>query len=366
MLKGVHCIKGFVSLEEHEKCMLSEPGPPCGIPPTVLQIITRPNAEREASGVKFSPSSLSACHRQAVLKGEHDWFLDVKQAYKMVRGTIVHEGLSHEPAPPGVLGVVRELRMAAPIQTKYGVQTFHGKADEILLLRTEIIMSEQQVNERGELLTMQGRVRLYVKLTDFKTKSEVGHDLIEAEREHVDQINMYAWLIQQFLPVYLNSVRSGFSLITEPVDVPMEPHLFLNDGVELPHIDEVVVDELSITYLDMKRPRTFSSRAMLNDQGKMVGDMVNGRWRRRIPVEYEQLELLPIHHFRTKYTESKIRHGIEQQIEAEQLLAPPLEGKAAELMCRNCPVRQQCVTIGLREGYSMRDQLPYAQGETEP
>lgn len=350
MLKGVHCTLGYVPLDDHRKCMLSNPGPPCGVSPTILQMIVRPNQERIDSGVVFSPSSIASCHRQSVLSRDNDWFIDVKQGYKMTRGTIVHKGLSQEPPPPDTLGVVRELRMKAPINTRYGEQVFHGQADEVVLLGMD-----EYVQTDGAFPV---RYRLHVKITDFKTRSEVGHDLIAPDKRHVHQVNQYAWLLKRFLPAWLRSYTEDEN--GEPLE-EYRDHLFLgpNFPVTLLDIDEVIVDELSITYMDMVRPRTFTSRGFLYDQGKMLGDRINGRWVRRKPPEHEELELEPIHAFKNAFTESLIRKGIEDQIEAEELLAPPLSGKDAEYMCRNCAVRQVCYTTGLKEGYEMLDQLPY-------
>lgn len=354
MLKGVKCVLGYVGMEEHQRCMIDRPGPPCGVEPSILQMITRPNMERVREGVVFSPSSISACHRRETLVGQHDWYLDVEQGYKMVRGTIIHEGMGQEPPYPGVAGVVRELRMAAPINTKYGEQKFHGKPDLVVLLRVEgvPIPDEPVMEPVPHHETFHMHHRLYVKIVDYKTRGEIGHDLVRPDEKHVYQVNEYAWLVQQFLPFWLNA---------RPVadEKVYEDHLFLTEGVTLPHIDEVVVDELSISYMDMKRTRTFTSKGFLYDRGKMLSDKINGHWIRRNPPEYEELELEPIHQFKPAYVESIIRRGIEEQIEAQTMLAPPVTGEDAKIMCRSCPVRQACYDTGLREGYGMKDQEPY-------
>jgi hypothetical protein len=363
MLRGVKCVLGYVDMDEHLKCMVEEPGPPCGIEPSILQLMTRPNLERSDEGVIFSPSTISSCHRRDVLTRNHDWFIDVEQGWKMIRGTIIHEGMGHEPPYPGVLGVVRELRMGAPINTKYGTERFHGKPDLVVLLRTEVPCEPIVVEKDGKRLEGHPgscKTVLHVKIVDYKTKSEVGHDLVSADRRYVYQVNMYAWIVQHFLPGWLN--------LREHPDAPGFPggnayreHLQLADGVELPHIDEVVVDELSITYMDMKKTRTFSSKAMLYADGKMLSDYKHGRWVRRFPPEYDELELEPLHQFKPEYTASLIRKGIEEQIEAQEFLAPPLVGDDAKLMCRSCPVRQVCYETGIQEGYDMDDQRPFVE-----
>jgi PD-(D/E)XK nuclease superfamily len=356
-LKGVHCALGYVDMDEHMKCMVEEPGPPCGLEPSILQMMTRPNTERTGEGVIFSPSTISSCHRRDVLASNHDWYMDVEQGWKMIRGTIIHEGMGHEPPYPGVLGVVRELRMGAPINTKYGEQRFHGKPDLVVLLNVETKQTYQTV-EIGDGQSVEvyqhgdSHNILHVKIVDYKTKSEVGHDLVAADRRYVYQVNEYAWIVQQFLPGWLNDT-SGNAM-------SQAGHLQLDASVEeLPHIDEVVVDELSITYMDMKKTRTFSSKAMLYADGKMLSDFRNGRWIRRNPPEHEELELEPIHQFKPEYMESHIRRGIEEQIKAQKLLALPLVGDDAKLMCRSCPVRQVCYETGIQEGYDMDDQRPF-------
>lgn len=353
-LVGVKCVLGHVKLDDHRRCMVEQPGPPCGIEPSILEMIVRPNMEREESGVIYSPSSIQSCHRRDALASDHDYYIDVRASYKQVRGTIVHQGMSQELAYPGVLGVVRELRMGSPINTRYGERTFHGKPDLVVLERvqqTQVVEYDENENPYNSFW----KNILYVKIVDYKTTSEVRHDLVAPDRRHVYQINEYAWLVQRFLPGWLNNRLVPFE--DDAFGTIDHSNLQLSKGVTIPHIDEVVVDELSIIYMDMKKLRTFTSRGFLTDQGKMLSDYVNGHWIRRNPPEYEELELEPVHQFRPSYTESLIRKGIEEQIEAETLLAPPLEGDDARLMCGSCPVKQACIELGLREGYSMKDQL---------
>jgi hypothetical protein len=239
--------------------------------------------------------------------------------------------------------------MNAPINTRYGVKTFHGKADLIVLNHIENIMGEVAEKTVGIVKRV-----LHTKIVDYKTVGEVGHALTSAYPKNVYQINMYAWLVEQFLAEWLNMASLG---LLEPEEAE---HLKLNSGVQVPHIDEVIVDELSIQYMDMSRTRTFSSRGFLYTEGKMLGERgSDGRWHRFIPPIYEELELEPIHHFAPDYVVSLIRKGIEDQVAAEEVLAAPLTGDDARLMCSNCPVRQVCYDTGVREGYDMRDQMPY-------
>ncbi len=351
-LKGVKCILGYVSMADHEKCMVERDGPPCGYSPTLLQLMTRTKPER--ADIKFSPSSLGNCHRRTVLGRQHDWFLDVDSAYRMIRGSVIHAGLENEPAPPGVLGVIRELKMSAPINVNGEEHTFHGTFDELTLLSVEQVRDDTLYPE--PLTHMGWKNVLHVKLVDYKSKSEVLHTLVEPDEQHVYQINSYAWMVQQFLPKWLNwQTDLGWPNCDGCMDVDTE-HLFMNDGVQLPNVDEVVIDELSIVYLDMKKVRTFTSKGFGYANGKMKGTMSGGHWHRNVPTEYETLELMPIHQFTNKFIEEKIRKGIERQIESETILAAPLTGDRAELMCRSCPVLVKCVEVGKAEGHDMKEQ----------
>src|SRR5690348_580923 len=150
-LKGVRCVLGNVSMEDHLECQRHRLGPPCGIAPTILAGMLRPKSDRE--GVVYSPSSIQSCQRQYALKQGHDWYLDVNAAYNMFRGDLIHGGLKQEPAPPGSLGVVRELRMHAPVMTKHGSRSFSGQADEITLLSVDNGI-------------------LHVRLVDWKSKND--------------------------------------------------------------------------------------------------------------------------------------------------------------------------------------------------
>lgn len=359
-LKGVRCVRGYVDMDEHYRCMREEPGPPCGIEPSMLQRMTETNLERVRERVIFSHSTINSCHRRTVLSHDHDWYLDVDNGYKTIRGSIVHDGLQFDGPYPGVLGVVREARMGRPIKVGEEEHTFHGKADLIVLLNIEMQFVYTDTPNTVDNSNLKSKAVLHVKLVDYKTKSEVGHDLVEADPKHVYQINEYAWLVTGWLPGFLNEnshlVGSAY----------MDEHILLSEGVSLPYIDAVVVDELSIVYMDMKKPRTFSSSAVLYTKGKMKGTTINGRWRKSIPTEFEELELPPIHVFSDRTIERIIRKGIQDQLEAEKVLAPPIMGDDARIICQSCPVRQMCYDIGLSEGYSMEDQAPYVtKGESK-
>jgi hypothetical protein len=338
-LKGVKCVRGYIDMAEHERCMREETGPPCSISPTVLQLMTRHDTERD--GVVYSPSSLGNCHRRTILSRRHPWYADVAKTWAMTKGTIFHEGLAHEPPPAGALGVVRELRMSAPIKMGDGsVEPFKGKPDEIVLLSLD---THEEWNEKddGEREITSRQTTLHVKLTDFKTKASLPPSFNEPYRDNVYQINSYAYLIEQFLPDWLNSSLDGAE--EGSVWRGGSDHLFMADGAVLPRIDKVVVDELSLVYMSMDTVRTFSSKGFLYTEGKSG----------------QQIELSPIQHFDRAFAVQKIREGIKRQQDGEVMLAPPLEADRSYIMCGSCAVRRQCIDTGLAEGYSMHNQLRY-------
>jgi len=325
---GVDCIRGKVSMEDHIECSINER--PCGIDQSVLGVITRPTIEREFMGVRYSPSSIQGCHRQYALKRDYAWHIPVDDAYPSARGTIMHGGLANLGCPAGALGVLRELRLFAPIMTRYGEQPFSGQIDQILLMRIE-------------------EGTLYVRLTDFKTKNDVPNNLIEPEKRHLYQINFYRWLVTQVLLEYLKE----FDARRNPSAV-----LHWGDGqdVSLLHsITAVVVEELNISYMAMSKQRTFTSSRIITTRGKIRGETgEDGKWHQLHPREYEDLELAPLHMFSLSYSERLIREGIERQIEGGQELAAPLIGEDAQLMCPRCPVKEDCITLGKAQGLDMR------------
>lgn len=345
---GFKCIRGNIPMDEHLRCMLNDA--PCGFSPTLLSMMVRPQVGRE--GVQFSPSSISGCHRQHALQSDHSWFLDPEKAYSSTRGTLVHFQMRDEPAPEGTLGVVRELRMHAPIQTKHGEQKFSGQVDEILLLSLET-KAEFISMERGSVgvlpFTVAGgaKTTLHVSITDWKTKSDIPHSMLEADRRHVYQINEYAWLVTHVLADYLNNWE---------IMAPAEARFQLN-GDFLPHIDAVVVDGMTVQYMSMSKTRRFETGKLLYAKGKLkMVEGTDGKMHRADPQENEVLELVPLHEFSLPYTESIIRKGIEDQLAGKENLAPPLEGDDANLMCPGCGVKDICITIGKAQGFSMEYQ----------
>lgn len=161
----------------------------------------------------FSPSRLLGCHRQSVLVGEVDYYLDMDASWPLVRGNMVH-ALMERARYPGVLQTIREQRLTTQIATRYGSQRFTAKPDLIVVDRCD---------ERGVF---------HCKIVDYKSKGKIEHSLTEAAYEHELQVNMYALIVSREL---------GYQ-----------------------------VDELEIDYVDMSRVRRFTSAGWLSDRGKRI------------------------------------------------------------------------------------------------
>lgn len=320
-------------MAEHKRCMLAEA--PCGFPPTLLEQMSRPKLERIEQAVIFSPSSIGACHRQHSLQKDHDWYVSPDDSYALTRGTLMHQWLAHEPAPDGTLGVIRELRMHAPIDVPgRETQKFSGQVDEILLLRTET--------------NAEGLVTLHVSITDWKSRSDIAHSFQAPDRKNEYQVNYYAWLCTEILALYINEWE---------IMAPAEANFQLT-GDPLPRIDLVVVDELNIVYMSMSKVRKFTSSGFRFAKGKQLGETGNdGRWHKyKNPERWEEIELAPVRAMGHDYVASLIRQGIALQMDGDEQLAPPLIGDDAALMCPKCGVREACITLGRAQGYDMKDQ----------
>jgi hypothetical protein len=320
-------------MDEHKRCMLAEA--PCGFPPTLLEQMSRPKLDRIEQGVIFSPSSIGACHRQHSLQKDHDWYVSPEDSYSMTRGTLMHKWLAGEPAPDGTLGVIRELRMHAPIEVPgKGRQKFSGQVDEILLLRLE--------RDAEDVVT------LHVSITDWKSRSDIPHSMIAPDKKHEYQVNYYSWLTTEVLALYISeweiraNKEASFQLTGDP----------------LPEIDLVVVDEINVVYMSMSKVRKFTSSGFRFARGKQLGEIGNdGHWHRyKNPERWEEIELAPVRVLGHEYVESLIRQGIALQIDGDEQLAPPLIGEDAALMCPKCGVREACINLGLAQGYDMKDQ----------
>nr|WP_281278987.1 PD-(D/E)XK nuclease family protein [Thermosporothrix hazakensis] len=244
----------------------------------------------ELDVLDLSPTRVQGCARAkwlAVRKFAR--YLNPYARWHSLRGTLSHSFFEAAPPSPGVLRAIKELRLSTEVETWYGTVRFSGKPDLI------------------EVLEDSDRIR--VKITDWKSISDIPHTMCEAKKEHQDQINMYAWLTRRCLPEVLG--RPGV-----PVDV----------------------DELEIVYFSMNRVRRFTSKGPLVGRGKQRYPRSSG--------EYEELELAPIELYPPEVIEGLIIWGVEEAIEARESDSPPepLSGVEARL-CDFCDLQRECVSL---------------------
>jgi hypothetical protein len=287
MQVGFRCIRGDILHDACRGCSLGEH--PCGYTADILEAM-RHSSRDEPDPHAFSPSRLLGCFRQPVLM-EEPYFEDVDLAWTMMRGNLIHGSLEQMPWP--MRKAIREERMEVMIDTSFGPQRFTAKPDVFVI----------------EDLDLTNRV-IHIRVVDYKTR-EFGHELVEADRNHQLQVNMYAWLGKQCLVNSLVGYVNGDDWTVE-------------------------VDELEIIYLNLQKTRRFTSKGWLEARGKR--HKVDGKW------EYDRLDLAPIRMFPMEQVETFIRGRIERKIRARQTLPPPLEGEAAK-WCFRCPVYAQCMSL---------------------
>lgn len=286
---GMYCARGRVSHEDCQRCML-EPLHPCGLPPELLELM-RHHDDEEPDNLTHSPSRLLGCNRKAILMSSEPYYLNVEHEYAALRGTLIHNGIENIGRHP--LPVLKEQRIVTMVDTKYGPQEFSAKADCV------VVVSDKTVRKKRTV---------HVKVRDYKTKGEIGHDFVAPEREHVMQVNMYAWVVQ----------RNAATLFGPNT--------------------EVVVDELEINYLGSNKPRRFTSAGPLQALGKKPR---NGE---QEYLTLESITLLPM-----ERVERFIRARIERRIaERNAGLPPVLEGDDAK-WCFRCPVQQACIIAAKKE-----------------
>lgn len=302
--KGVRCVRGLIPHSECRQCA-TNPLHPCALTPQLLESLRESNQELPPD--EFTPTRLIDCARKAQLQLSQDWYIDVDKAYPAMRGTMMHARFEMLPKAPGVLGEVREIRLQTTVQTKYGPQIVKGKSDLIVIL--DVDDSDVGIQVVEETMTNAGPV-MRIKVVDYKSKGEVGHDLTSADTRHMTQINIYGWLATRALPVALG-----------------RPEL------------RVEIAELEIFYAGMNKPRRFTSAGQLKARGKIIS---------RSEGTHEELTLQPIPIRPLDKIEAWIISRVEQVIEAREFLPPPLTGKEADI-CQFCPVRQVCEDLA-REG----------------
>lgn len=292
---GVRCIRGKIRHEDCRRCS-EDPLHPCELPPDALEQMREDPNHRHANPDIFSPTSLLDCDRKSVLVAKGDWYLDVDQAWPLLRGTMVH-GMMEGYRYPGAVGVIRETDMQITVETAYGPQQFAGTPDLVVVNRLE-------ETENGTIA--------YVTIVDYKSTGEIKHDLTAAKRDHVRQVAFYAYLVKRWLPAH--------------------------------HVDtrlQVVVEEVQIVYMDFKKVRRFTSAGTLQTKGK--------RLNRTRPYQYETLELAAIPLYSDDLIERNLRQMIEAKLGAREVLPPAYEpGDEEYWRCAYCPVQQVCAELSER------------------
>jgi hypothetical protein len=300
MQLGVRCPRGTIAWDE---CLLScAPNPlhPCDYTADMLDAmrVDYEDPDREPGVESFTPTRLLGCARQPVLMGDADYYVDVEQSYPAFRGNMVH-ALMEKTRHPGAVSVIRERRFATTVMTKHGPQPFTAKPDLIVV---KSIVHDLRADVSGG-----PEYTIHVKVVDYKSTGEIGHDMLAAKLEHQLQVNMYAWVVSQCLPDYLG----------------------------MPHA-AVVVDELEIVYCSMKKIRRFTSAGTRQTRGKM---------KTRKPATYESITLQAIRLWDIPKMGRYIQRRIEARLDAKVELPDMLEGDDAWL-CDYCPIKALCFEVG--------------------
>lgn len=285
---GLRTLAGDMTFDEVRKYMRDNPLHQLDMPPEVIELIIK-GIENEPDGMQHSPSRILSCHRQAMLAKDNDYYINLDFEYASLRGTLIHSGIEHT----GIhrLPVVQEDRVTTMIETKYGPQPFTAKSDCIVILYDEM---------HGDGWTV------HVKIQDYKTTGEIGHDFTRAHSKHQMQVNCYAYVVTK------------------------EAQRFFGKKYKNP---VVIVDELEIDYFGFTKARRFTSAGTLVTKGRKP----------KGAKEAEQLELQPIRLLPMEKVEQFIRARIEKRIEEDKArqLPPPLAGDDAK-WCFRCPLFVCC------------------------
>lgn len=253
------------------------------------------DTDNEPSGDAYSPTRILGCERKKFFAAHaetHEQILDPYYAYPMQRGHFVHGYYEKLPMAPGTIKEYTEIRFQHTVNTKYGPKLFQGKPDLI-----EVLSDKNDI--------------MHVKLVDWKSTKTIGHDFLSVKEDHGHQVNMYAWLLFHELPVYLG-----------------RPNLV------------VVVDELAVIYVDMGKTRRFTSKCALTDRGKILTP--------RREKNYEPIQLAQMHLGSMEKLGEWIKAHIESTIDAQTVMAPPLEGDDAKI-CDYCSFKVICAELAQKE-----------------
>jgi CRISPR/Cas system-associated exonuclease Cas4 (RecB family) len=290
--KGVKCVRGYIPHADCRACAL-KPLHPCMLSADMLEAMREPENPTDDPG-DFTPSRLLGCDRRAGLELGGDTWLDIEADWPLTRGNMVHALMEKAPDVPNIMPPIREMRLSTMVHTKYGVNRFTGKPDLISVLRKE-------EDEESGVTTF------YAQIVDYKSTGKIEHGDTAPKRNHIMQVNIYAWLVRRELPKVLQKTA------------------------------RIVVEELEIIYVDMQKTRRFTSAGTLEAKGK--------RLNRTPPYEYETLTLEAVPMLSDEVVERWVVKHIESRIQAtEEKLPPPLTGEAAWL-CRFCPVYTLCHSL---------------------
>ncbi len=291
---GVSCIRGQITTAECQECRCN-PLHPCMMPADVIQELDPDPTHRHNDPNVFSATGLLGCYRQSALQQEHPYYVDLDNEWSKLRGSMVHALMEKSTNMyPGGYGERREIELETQVDTKYGPQRFISQPDLIVI---------QGIRGTAECHVVN------VKIVDYKSTGEVGHDLVAARKDHVRQLNMYAWLVRRALRFPL-----------------------LGDGIQ-----QIVVDELEIFYCDMKKTRRFTSAGYLSAKGKRLSTK---------PLTHEELILEPITIYPDEVVDAWVKTAIERKIESRETLAPVLT-EDQQWRCYYCPVKAICDELAM-------------------
>ena len=287
-LQGVSCEKGRVTREECLQCV-RDPQHPCHIPQPMIVKFWHGLATKPHAGAA-TPSRVLSCARKPFLMEQEDYWLDIHNEYASMRGEVIHAGLESFSWGDNCV-VLTEKRLQTLVDTKYGTQPFTAQSDAIVVVNP---------NDSGD--------KVLVDVWDWKT-TEFGHELVAADRKHIMQAWMYAWMVARNLPMMEN----------------------------ITHQRGVQVRSVNICYISSSKSRIFTSLGPGTARGKRITGTK--------PQQYEELQLAQLPTLTMQQVEQFVRGRLEQRVEQRRalpVLPPVLEGDAAK-WCFRCPVVGACM-----------------------
>jgi len=164
MIVGFDCVhRGMVSFESCLRCAATHDNP-CPFDAAILRAMIAGMRQR-VEGIRVT--HLTGCLRRPVLEARHEYHDRPQNCYYAFRGRMIHRILESAQ----LSGAVTERRFRRTVE---GV-TISGQPDVIF-----------------------PRARL---LRDYKTIRRIGSWLREPKAAHVEQVNIYAWLLAKHFPI---------------------------------------------------------------------------------------------------------------------------------------------------------------------